>query len=326
MYRCTTYIEITTATGTVKFDYVHALTVQHSIESMTDICTLTLPRNLNLKDKNIRDIISVGDQVSVQLGYDDSNDTVFEGFIRSIKPGTPVVMTCEDTMYILKRIKVPNKHYLSVTLTEFLKEHMPPGMVMNLADVKLGELRIVDEPTLAKVLDRFIDEYTLRFFFRDGVFYGVLPSTYAALTGIETHKLRLSWNTTDDYRLNYVNADDIEVTIKAKAILKDNTKLEVQEPEGKADGDVRTYFSDTATTKDELRAFAQEKLKSYKEERVDGTVTVFGLPYIRVADRVKLFSDRDAEFNEKTFLVKEVKRTFGDGGIRQVITLGVKIS
>lgn len=323
MYRCATNIQIITSQGTLKFDYVSSLTVTSNIETLTDTCTIVLPRNLNLKDKNIRDYINRGDEVCVQLGYDDSLEDVFEGYVRTIKPGTPVVLECEDEMYLLKKIKVANKNYPAVMLSEFLGEYMPSGIKMNLADVKLGQIRIVDEPSLSKVLDQLKQEYTLNFFFRDGEFYGVLPSTLAALNGVNTHKLRLSWNTLDDYKLNYINADDIELTVKAKAILKDNTKLEVTEGTGP---EVRTFFSDSAQTKDELTAFAKEKLKSYTEERIEGNVTIFGIPYIKAADRITLFSDRDKEYDNKTFLVKEVKRSFGDGGIRQVLILGAKLS
>lgn len=326
MYRLSANITISTSQGNLVFDYVHALEVTHSVESLTDTCTITLPRNLNLKDKNIRDIIQAGDQVNVEIGYNDENNQVFAGFVRNIKPGTPVVITCEDRMYELKKLKVADKHYPGVTLSSFLQEWMPLDVTISVADINLGELRITGEPSLSRVLDQFTQDYGLRFFFRDGTFYGVLPSTMAALDGVETHKLKLSWNTLENYTLDYIKPDDVEVIIKAKAITKENVKLEVQEPEGETDGEVRTYFSDSAQTEADLRIFAQEKLKTFKDERVEGSVTCFGLPYVMAADRVYLMSDRDDEFNDKTFLVKEVKRTFGMQGYRQVLKLGAKIS
>lgn len=319
MYRCSTYVEIITASGTVKFDYVHSLTVQHSVESLTDTCSIVLPRNLNLKDKNIRDIIQVGDRVKVQLGYVGDNETVFEGYVRRIKPGTPVELTCEDDMYVLKKIKVENEHYPSLMLEDFLKLYLPAGTEMRVGSVNLGEQRFKDEPTLARVLDTFSSNSGINFFYRDRVFYGVMVYSYTSLEGVNTHKLKLSWNTLDGYRLNYLTADDLELTIKAFVILKNNEKIEVSEGTGE---EIRTYHSDSATTKEELTVFAKNLHKHYTEERIEGSLTIFGKPLIKVADRITLLSDRDAEFNNKTFLVKEVKRIFDDNGIKQQITLG----
>ena len=218
MYRLSSHIEIITDTGKVMMDYVSSIETVSSIENLTGTCKVVLPRNLNLKDKNIRDIINAGDRITVQAGYDDDNEVLFEGYIKRIKPGTPVEITCEDEMYQFKKIKVDNKYYESVTLSDFLAEWLPAGIETEIADVNLGELRIEKEPTLAKIFDNFRQNYGLNFFFRNGILYGVPPSTMAALNGVITHKLHLSWNTLDNYSLKYINEDDVEVIIKAKTI------------------------------------------------------------------------------------------------------------
>jgi hypothetical protein len=153
----------------------------------------------------------------------------------------------------------------------------------------------------------------------------VLPTTLAMIAGVTTHKLKFGWNIISD-SLEYKLADDVKLTVKAKAILKDNTKLEVTEPKGETagetEGTILTYFSDKATTEPELRIFAKEMLKKNKVNSMSGSLTIFGLPYILIGDKAMLLDDKNKERNEKTFLVKSVKRTFGTGGYRQEIELG----
>jgi len=295
------------------------------MEKLTDTCSITLPRNLNLKDKNIRELITQGMKVHVELGYDDTNECVFEGYVKRVQPGAPVVIDCEDEMYRLKKITVANKNYENLNLADFLKEYMPSDIPVKIADVRIGKLRIEKEPSLAQVLNKFRDEYFLQFFFRDGVFYGVLSSLKAAMDGILTHKIRFRWNTAGD-NLQMKTTDDLKLIVKAKAVMKDNSILEAQEPKDETEGNVMTFFSDSAETEADLRAFAKETIAAYKPERSTGTITLFGIPYIRHGDHVTLNDDSNKERNNITYLVKSVRRTFGMQGYRQEIELGIKIS
>lgn len=327
MYRLTTHIEIGSSPNRLVFDYVNNVQVAESAETLTNTCTITLPRNLNLAGKNIKELILQGAPVSVELGYNDNNQCVFQGFVKQVKPGVPITISCEDDMYRLKKIKVANETIQDFKLKAFLKRYLPSGLnTDNVTELSLGELRIAKEPTLAKMLSEFKDKYWLQFFMRGGVFYGVLPTTRALMSGISTHKVKFNYNVVSE-KLEYKLAEDFKLVVKAKAILKNNDLLEVQEPEGDTSGsNIATYFSDTAKTKAELTAFAKEKLKNYNAEGLSGDVTLFGQPYIQVADHVILLDDANTERNNKKYLVRSITRSFGVGGYRQTIKLGELIS
>jgi hypothetical protein len=326
MYRLTTHIEIGNSPNRLIFDYVNYVQVAESADTLTNTCTITLPRNLNLAGKNIKELIPQGAPVSVEIGYNDDNRCVFEGFVKQVKPGVPVTISCEDDMYRLKKIKVANETIQDFELKAFLSRYLPSGLdTDNVTELSLGELRISKEPTLAKLLSEFKEKYGLQFFFRGGVFYGVLPSTKSLMAGISTHKIKFNYNIISE-NLEYKLVDDFKLIVKAKAILKNNELLEVQEPSGETDGNIATYFSATAKTKAELTAFAKEKLKSYQAEGLTGSVTLFGIPYVQVADHVILLDDNNAERNNKKYLVRGITRNFGTGGYRQTVKLGELIS
>lgn len=326
MYKLTSHITIGTSPKSLVFDYVNNVQTTESADTLTNNCTIILPRNLKLKDKNIRDMITQGAPVAVEMGYNGQNECVFNGWVKRVIPGVPVSVECEDDMYLLKKITIKNEVIRDFKLREFLKRYLPKGFgTPNIADLSLGEIRIAKEPTLAKMLSELSEKYPIRFFFRSGILYGALPSAMALISGISTHKLKFNYNILSS-SLIYTLPEDFKLIVKAKAILKNNHLLEVQEPKELKDGNIATYFSDTAKTEAELRLFAKEKLKNYKPEGLSGDITIFGLPYVQVADHVLLLDDLNQERNNKKYMVSSVTRTFNTQGYRQKIKLGTLIS
>ena len=308
------------------FDYVAEVDIETKIETLTDTATVKFPKKLAWKGIQIGEYIQRGDEISIDLGYNDQTETVFTGFVAKVKSGIPLELQCEDQMWQLKQIKLPTKHYPTLTLKKLLDTYLPSSIKYKAADVNLGEFRISNEPSLAKVLDYIKDNYVLNFFFRDGIFYGVLPTTLEGSdNGFKTYTFKIQQNVIPGDSLEYTLADDIKIMIKAKTVLKDNTKIEVQEPSGDADGEIRTFYCDTATTEADLKKFAQEKLRSFKVNQMSGSFTAFGLPFIKKGDFAKLLDDKNPERNKKTFMAKSVHYTFGHGGFRQQIELGAQI-
>ncbi len=329
MYRLTTHIEIGNSPNRLVFDYVNNVQVAESAETLTNTCTITLPRNLNLAGKNIKELILQGAPVTVELGYNDNNQCVFQGFVKQVKPGVPITISCEDDMYRLKKIKVANETIQDFKLKAFLAKYLPSGLnTDNVTELSLGTFRIDKETTLAQWLSDFKANYPCNFFFRGGVFYGVMATTRALMSGISTHKVKFNYNVISE-KLEYKLAEDFKLIVIAKAILKNNKPLMAEEPDGIKNKDgynIATYTSSTAKTQTELRAFAKEKLKNYKAEGLSGDVTLFGLPYIQVADHVILLDDANTERNNKKYLVRSITRSFGVGGYRQTVKLGELIS
>jgi len=59
---------------------------------------------------------------------------------------------------------------------------------------------------------------------------------------------------------------------------------------------------------------------------MQGSITVFGLPFVRKGDAIKLYDPKNKERDNKSFLIKSVRYEFGMQGYRQQIELGIQIS
>jgi hypothetical protein len=332
MFRLKCKIEIKTDNGkaTATFRNVADLTVTTSMATFTDTCKLTLPRIYTKHNKDENDISKIfkrGDEITIQLGYDDALETVFKGHLKSVSTGRPVTIECENEAWKLKQITLKPQYYQKLNIKQFVEEQMP-NFKKEIIDVDLGEVRINGDTTLAKVFEYFMTNYPFRFFFRDNIFYGILPSSMMLQTdSIKTHKFKFGHNIISD-NLTYTLADDVKIQIVAKAILKDNKKIEYKTPE---EGELRTFLVPSAKTEADLKKYAENTLKTFKVDKMSGDFTAFGLPFVKKGDIVHLFDIdndnkvRNEERNDKKFLIEGVVYTFGQAGYRQKITLGAKV-
>ena len=87
----------------------------------------------------------------------------------------------------------------------------------------------------------------------------------------------------------------------ATTILPDNTKLEVKVPEGENEStDNKSIFRPGIPDLKTLRETAKNYLKTMKTDRMEGTVTTFGVPFVRKCDLV-LIKDEDGKAAMKKF-------------------------
>ena len=62
-----------------------------------------------------------GDSVRIHLGYNGSLQLAFAGYASVTSASRPVVITCEDEMFMLKQMPARKKAYRSVTIETLLK-------------------------------------------------------------------------------------------------------------------------------------------------------------------------------------------------------------
>ncbi|MBI9055525.1 MAG: hypothetical protein JEY96_17005 [Bacteroidales bacterium] len=325
MFVLNCYISIKSAKTqqTVSYDYVSDVNIITSLKSFTDTCKLIVPRKLKYKGKDITNYIRRNDAIEVQLGYDDRLNTLFKGYIKTVSTGTPVVIECENEAWKLKQTPGTPKLYPSLKLSDFIAEYMSNYECVT-ADVNLGEVRIKNETTVAKVFAYFQKNYPLRFFFKDDIFYAGLPSALI-VNEQKTVNFETGYNYISD-TLKYTCADDVNLQIISKAILKDNTNLEWKEPI-KVDGaEVRTFYLPGAKTIDDLKVHSKEMLLKYKVDKMEGDLLAFGEPLITKGDIVHLFDDDSIERNDKKFIAESVNYRFNKDGFRQSVKLGDQVA
>lgn len=326
----------------IVFDFLNDVSIESSYENLTETAKITIPRKLNFQGKpiavGISSIFKRGDKVKIELGYFPQLRTVFEGYISKIHPKTPIVMECEDNMFILKQTVVtyPKKYSLvtqgktgkklkkpkvisaNITLKELLDNIIPDEIEYKcLLDVNIGSFR-ASNATVTEVLDVLKNDYGFYSYFVNGILNVGLASDASDTNTIE---LKFENNIIDEASLEYQREEDMRLKVKAVSLnSKDNSKIEVEV--GDEDGTLRTFHTQNATER-ALKEFAELKLKQWKYEGFSGSFETFGEPYIRHGDSVKLISDKLPEKNG-TYEVVSVNREFGMNGYRQTIELGIK--
>ncbi|MBQ9435482.1 MAG: hypothetical protein IJU33_05075 [Bacteroidales bacterium] len=318
---------------TYSFDYVANAEVVTSCNNLTDTAKITLPRNLRFKGESITEYISKGDSVKLQLGYRENGKeeikTVFNGYINTVSTGTPIVLECENEMYLLKKKTVKDLYFANFKVSEFFKAHVPEIEYEVVGDdTGFGEVRISGEVTVASVLNYLESHYPVKFFFRGGKLYGVLNySTLGSEKGFVPVKFRWGWNIISD-TLKYTRAEDVKVAVCCKALLKDNKSLVAYAPKNyeneKKEYELRTFYVQ-ATSQAELQDEAERRQKEFKCDKMEGDFTAFGYPHVEKGDLVLIRDEDHPERDNMKFVADAVTYTFGKDGYRQKIKLGKRI-
>lgn len=320
MKRLTCNIEIGSS-PTYTFKNVAEITVKSSFENLTDTAELTIPRKLEFAGKAITSdngIFKRGDRIKISAGYDFDNKEIFSGYLVDIKPGTPISFRCEDEMFSLKTKGVKRSYKSEVRLEKLLADILP-GVTVKAADVSLGKFRTEGSPTPAQILEGLRKEYLIKSFFRGGTLYAGLafwPELQQTPAPVFTFQKDII-----DHDLTYQDERDVKLKVEAISINPDNSKTTVEV--GDSDGEKRTlhYYNKTTT---ELKKIAEADLKRFKYTGFRGKFTTFGEPLVNHGDQVELVDPNIPDRNGK-YIVKEVERTFGLSGYRQIIHLEVKV-
>ena len=352
-----------TDSAVIVLDFVNEIQIESSFENKTDTAKITIPKTITNNGKPIStgsdSIFKRGDKVKIECGYYPNLTTIFEGYITTVNTKSPIIIECEDEMFLLKNSKViyPKKRTVVNSVTskkgkvKMLKKPRVYSSAINLSDL-LNEFhavmweeheyeldyQIFSDPDLktttndvnlgsfratnvsvVECLDVLKKEYGIYSYFRNGVLKVGFPSD---ASDTKTIPLVFEENIIDDTNIEFQRKEDLRLRIKAISMNSNNTKLE--EEVGDADGTLKTFHYYNATQSD-LIAFANLKLKTFQYTGFVGDITTFGEPFIRHGDAVKLKSYKYPD-KDGTYQVKGVKRGFGMNGYRQVLELGVKLA
>lgn len=323
MLRLKSYITFTKSDGReFYFDFCHMVETDESWENYTKTAKITVPRKVKDKGKNLfvgnDAIFRRGDKVKIELGYFPKLRTVFEGYIAKVSSNIPIEIMCEDEMFLLKNTNIKKYSAKAPTLKQLLIAILPSKIKFECIDVNLGSFRVTNS-SITSVLDELRTGYGLFSYFRDGKLYVGLPSN-AAVTNTENFTFEETIINEDD--LDWQQAEDISIKVKAISMQPDNTKKEIEV--GDSDGAQRTYHLYNATDA-ALKEFANLKLNEIKYTGFVGTVETFGEPYVRQGDIAHLASKKLPE-RDGDYLIKDVKRKFGwNIGYRQYLGLESRV-
>lgn len=312
------------AIGSHVFDQVHQVEIRSSWKTLGDSAEIQLP---HFKKVNLEKDIKPGDKVTINLGYRGKYEgEEFVGYVSHIKPNTPVEILCEDNIYLMKRVNM-KAAYKDITLktlitnivNEVKKQYPDAGISLHadIPDVKFDTFRL-NNVTAASALQKLKDEYGLTSYFRGNQLFVGLSLTET----LEKVNYSLAYNVIS-HDLEFHQAEDVRLKVKAISIKKDNTRQEVET--GDDDGQQRTLYFYSIQDKAKLRLLADEELKRLKFDGYEGEFKTFLIPFATHGMTAVVLDPEHPE-REGNYAIDEVKTTFGVDGARRIIKPGRKLS
>jgi hypothetical protein len=237
----------------------------------------------------------------------------------------PLVVNCEDEMFMFKTFALKGKNYVSTTLLEVVKyvfsqaqekSELWDSQTYNiLSDIDLGKFEIGEGTLPLKVFEELKKTYGIVTYVKDRVFYigfqfredAIEPKTIIIENQVIEDDTRVN---TNKYRT---------LLVKAKSIGKDGKTLETTA--GVVGGDTvsKIYYNIKSFTA--LQALADAEHERLSISGLKGGFTTFLHPKLEHSTEVRVESTANPEKNETVF-IRSVKISSGISGGRQEVKLG----
>ncbi|MBR3945860.1 MAG: hypothetical protein IKJ56_02015 [Bacteroidales bacterium] len=309
----------------ISFDIPSNIEVITTTGDLTDKAIVKVSPSMRKRDE-FNTFVKRGCFIEIMAWYTQYNpQTLFKGYITRIETlKTPMEIHCENAMWLLKQVMVKPKIYAKFNLQQFVDEYCEGLKVVAPDGMEFGEVIVDRKMTMAAFLAGIKKNFGyFKPFFIDNNLHVVSrsyhkaeakPITLDTTRNIISHDLKLTL------------AEDVKVSVTATTILPNNTKLEVKIPEGKEEStDNKSIYLPNISDLKTLREEAERYLKNLKSDRMTGTITTFGVPFVRKCDLVLIKDAEHPEITNRKFVVEAVTYTVGSGGYRQRIKLGDEI-
>ncbi|CVK17154.1 hypothetical protein Ga0061079_11722 [Apibacter mensalis] len=311
--------------GEYVFHGVHSLEIKSTWKMFTQTAKILLPKKMYYeKDSRyfpvtqIKDIFKRGDRVRIELGYNNSLDTRFEGYLsRSPRPTIPYELECEDEMWILKQKEV-SVNRMSATVKQILQEAAPSYEII-CPDEIYGDFSLL-QTTPVKIFDELRKKAGLYTFFRGNRLVCGLP--YADPNMTETIPNLVFGNNIIESTLQYRDMEDCRVKIYGSSVQNNGTVIRVEA--GENGGDIVRENYGTQLTKEELEIKVKRILETYKTRGgYSGDIRTFGWPVVQHGQKVHILDTGIYEKRDSINYVEEVViRVSASEGFKQTLVIG----
>lgn len=292
---------------------------ESTFKEMTSRGTLTMPRNTKFFDKyNVRSVFRRGDPVQISFGYNYNLTEEFRGYIAAVSADIPISIEFEDEMLKVRQIPV-NFSAKNVNLKELLQKIIP-GYQIDADEIQLGSVRL-SKTTVGAVIEKLQQDWNFYTWMNRSTV--VCGKYYAVKSDEKPFKFHLERNCVST-ALNYKRKEDVLIIFRYSSTDRFGKKIEVEFGDKDYTEVVNRNFNNIKV-KAELEFLAKSDYQKAKVDRFDGNFTAFGWPSVRHGGKCflesTLYPDRSG-----LYYIEKVVKTFDDGGIRQQITVGQKVS
>lgn len=305
--------------GSTTFTEINSCEITLSVIELSDKATVVLPRNYKNKiGESVLDVLKVGQEVSVNLGYNNQLNEEFKGYIREIESDIPIKVHIDDEMYQFKKNNLV-KSWQKVTLQDVLQA-TSNGMKIDCPQVNMGKF-IIDNESSYRVFMRLKQNYGLFTYVKDDVLHCGFPYQMKDKSFV-THKYEFGRNIKKN-KLKYRRKEDVKLKVVAIANKKDGKKVKVELGSSENDASVRTMnFGDV--DEKQLRTLANAELNKLCFDGYSGSIIGFGAPLTRAGDTLEIIDEREKDRAGK-YLIESVKVRWGNAYFERINKLSYKV-
>jgi len=282
-------------------------------KKLTDTAEIVFPRKVRDFDKQkVNEVFQAGDPVIIRLGYNGELFDEFTGYILQVSTGVPVMITCEDEMYKLKRETV-SVSKAKCTLKELLTA-IAPGYVIQCDDTALGSVRY-SKMLVSEVLDDLKSKMSLYTYFRGKT----LVSGRTSIDGGVHVPIVIEKQAQESLKERSLE----KIYVRVESLQKNGKMLKGEKGEKKGNNIV---IKQPNLTPVEIERVVNSTYDKATKPGLEGDLTLFGIPRLQhgmIADlKSILYPEKDG-----SYYIDSVTKTVEIGqGYRQVAKLGDKTS
>ena len=316
MYRLSWHITI----GKYRVQTLKEVKIKTSVLNLSDTATIEMPGQYLNTWKMIEDKVSVGDAVTIQLGYNDELETEFTGYLKRIsRDNNSLVLECEDALYLMDKT-VKDVEYKSIkvkTLLENILKQVDPGLKVECDYDFTYDKMVVFKSTALDVLKKIHSDTKANIWFEGKTLHihpvydpqeGDEPVIYDTEVNVQSNELK--WK----------DKADKKVMVEVK-FTKPNGELSKQEY-GVSGGEKVTRYVDSSNEND-LKKAAENEYNLWNYSGYEGSFTGWLIPVVKAGGSVRL-RDKKRE-TDGTYYVTGVEIEFGQSGAKRKVTLGRKL-
>ena len=293
--------------------------INTSVLNLSDTASIELPGQYLNTWRKIEDKIHAGDAVTIQLGYDDSLETEFTGYLKRIsRDNNTLVLECEDALYLMDKT-VEDVEYKAISLKDLLRKiltQVSPEMKVDCDYDFTYEKLVVFKSTALDVLKKVHDDTKANIWF-EGKTLHVHP-VYQQLKGDKTVIYDTQVNVQSN-ELKWKDKADKKVMVEVKYVETDGT-LSTQQYGVSGGSKVERYVNAKGTN--DLKKAAENEYNLWNYSGYEGSLTGWLVPVVKAGGSVRL---RDKERPEGVYYVTGVEIEFGQNGAKRKVTLGRKL-
>lgn len=281
-----------TINDAIQFSVVESVRIENTIEKFSDTAKITLPRafknaiergkSISLAQKNLLTIIKSGDKVLIEAGYNNNLTTEFEGYIDEIGADIPLLITCEDEMYRLKKKEKINKTFPSVSLQSLL-QFIAPEYEIEALSMPLGKF-MIENATPYKVIEELKQQYGVRCYFKNKILVAGLSIDFKPGA---SHQFVFGRNIRKSSTLKYVTKDQGKRFYKGISH-QSGTSKKITYEYGDKSGDHRTLHLPLNLSDSEVKEWVHKTHKNTVYDGYEGAIDSWGIPFTRAGDVAEL--------------------------------------